>query len=386
MKTKRPQRIVVKLGTGQIVNEKFQLQSVRLKKIVDQIAKLNKSGTQVVLVSSGAIGLAKGLQRANKKVSGVAQNNLTLEQKQACAAIGQPQLMSHYIRLFSAHKVQVAQVLLTTNDLSHRESYLNLRRTLDELLRMGVVPIINENDCVSTQELIENQEKIFGDNDVLSALVASKIEADQLVILTDVAGVFDKNPKLHRDAKVISVLTNIKDIVPLDTAGKSQLGRGGMETKLKAVKIASVCGIKSVIASGQEPQVLIKVAQGKDFNGTSILPQGGLPNQKKWLGFSKTVTGVVVVNAGAQEALEGKRASLLPVGVVQVHGEFKSGDLISVQNENQFEIARGLSKYASADLKRVLGLHKNEIKNINASWSEELIHRDYLVVFKELYS
>ncbi|MCB0349687.1 MAG: glutamate 5-kinase [Bdellovibrionales bacterium] len=373
-----PQRVVIKLGTGLVVDDKFKFNAKLIKSVVKQILNLRKKNIEVVLVSSGAIGLAKSEIQYNL--------NLTLEQKQALAAIGQPLLMNHYTKLFSVHKVKVAQVLLTTNDLSERESYMNLRLVFDELLSQGVIPIVNENDCVSTKEIVAGQGKIFGDNDVLSALVASKLDASHLIILTDVAGVYNKNPYEYKDAKVISHITRLSDFPKIELGKKSKLGRGGMLTKVKAAQTASVCGVTTIIASGYEKNILVNTVCGEKIEGTIVTPLGRLQMRKKWLGFSKSASGLVVINDGARLALEEKHASLLPVGVVDVQGEFKSGDLICIMSQEQFEIARGLSKYSSSDLKKVLGMKNQDIKKINLSFSEELVHRDNLVVFKELYS
>jgi len=325
--------------------------------------RLKRSGREVLLVSSGAIGLGAerlGMQRRPQLVS----------LKQACAAVGQGRLMSLYSDAFDTHGISIAQVLLTEEDFSNRKRYLNLRSTITKLLDLGVLPIINENDTVSTAE-IEYTEAVsytkvnFGDNDKLSALVASKMEADLLVLLTDVAGLHTGNPVDSTDARLIPVVERITpEIEELATDRKaSRFGRGGMKTKLEAARIAAQSACAVIITSGKEPHVIDRVFSGEEL-GTLFIPTTALPGKRRWIAFATTVTAAVVINEGARQALVEGKASLLPAGVLEVRGEFERGDAVSILDEQQREFARGIANYSADEARRITGKRSNEIDEL----------------------
>ena len=362
--TSEARRIVIKLGTAVLMSDEGAgIASDRFLEVVGSIAELKRSGREVLLVSSGAIGLGAerlGMQRRPQLVS----------LKQACAAVGQGRLMSLYSDAFDTHGISIAQVLLTEEDFSNRKRYLNLRSTITKLLDLGVLPIINENDTVSTAE-IEYTEAVsytkvnFGDNDKLSALVASKMEADLLVLLTDVAGLHTGNPVDSTDARLIPVVERITpEIEELATDRKaSRFGRGGMKTKLEAARIAAQSACAVIITSGKEPHVIDRVFSGEEL-GTLFIPTTALPGKRRWIAFATTVTAAVVINEGARQALVEGKASLLPAGVLEVRGEFERGDAVSILDEQQREFARGIVNYSADEARRITGKRSNEIDEL----------------------
>ena len=372
------QKIVIKLGTKVVTGSGGGFEQGRLANIVADVAALKKAGKEVLIVSSGAVGLGRQVLNQHEKGS--------LSFRQACAAVGQNLLMTAYQGLFASHGLTVAQVLVTAGDLADRGKYLNLRAMLTDLLALGIVPIINENDSVSTMELMEyGKEKVFGDNDKLSALVACKLGADALILLTDVEAVYDKNPKIHQDAKRLPVLRGAEDLRAIDKTGKSGEGRGGMDSKIQAVQLASLSGVLSVIAAGMGENIVADLisTHGQQL-GTQILPIRKASARQQWIGFSSGVEGALVVNHGAQSALEEGAASLLPIGVCEVLGEFAEGQVVSVQNESGTEVARGIVAFSSEDLKKVIGKKSAEISKIlGKKCPDEAIHRDRLFVFNE---
>lgn len=372
------ERIVIKLGTSVVTGAYGNVERGRLNTLVRDVVELQKSGKEFLLVSSGAVGLGRKVLNQHER------NDLAF--RQACASVGQNLLMTIYQKLFATYGLTVGQVLVTAGDLSDRVKYLNLRAMLTELLALKVVPILNENDSVSTMELQERgKEKVFGDNDKLSALVASKLGADALILLTDVDGVYDKNPRANKDAKRIKRIENLEDIKAIDSAGKSLQGRGGIESKLKAAQLASMSGVAVVIASGfQEDVIGALFSDEADEVGTYIAPKKKPSARRQWIGFSSGVEGVITVNAGAQKALEESMASLLSVGVVQVKGPFTAGQVVTIQNEAEFEIARGIVSYSSEEIAKVAGRKSSEMAQIlNKQGPQEIVHRDRLIVFNE---
>lgn len=369
-------RIIIKLGTGLIINESLEVNASVIDSVSHQVSELVNRGFEVVLVSSGAIALGQTTLNINS-------TELSLSQKQALAATGQPLLMQFYSESFARQDHTVAQVLLTPDDLSHRQSYLNLKSTIEELLKLRTVPILNENDTTSTKELIDTNGKSFGDNDVLSALVAAKLNADLLIILTNVEGLFTKDPS-QSDSKQIKEVKCEADF-PRGTEGKSQHGRGGVQTKIKAARIAALCGVKCIITSGNLENVIANITEGKEFSGTTVYPFNSINSKKRWIGFSKSLSGFVTVNTGAKKALEENQASLLPVGITSIKGTFEAGELISIVDDVDHEVGRGICSFSSKELTAVLGKNSAEIKSISPNLKEEFIHRDSLVVFKELY-
>ena len=347
-------RLVVKLGTGVLTDSRKQPDPAQLEQIVAQLAALRKSGREVVLVTSGAVGAGMGALGLEKRPTELAE-------LQACAAVGQSRLMATYADLFARHGLLVAQVLLTHDDLEHHERHLNARNTLVTLLGRGVVPIINENDAVSFTEIK------FGDNDTLSALVASLLPADLLVILTTVDGVIENFGRAN--PKTISVIGKIDAALEKIARGTdSDTAVGGMKSKIEAAKIAVRSGIPLVIASGKKKNVLAKILGGEDEGTLFVAEPKKLQGRKRWIAFFHHPQGALFVDDGAKNALREKGKSLLPPGVARCEGEFAAGDVVRICDLNGTEFARGIARFDSAAV-RARKLPK-----------EELVHRDDLVI------
>ena len=354
-------RIVIKLGTNVLRSDDGHISLPRVFSFIENMATLVKEGKEVILITSGAVGMGK-------KRLGL-DSTTGMAMKQACAAIGQGKLMSVYENGFDAYGLVAAQILLTEDDFSIRTRYLSLRTTLNKLLELGVVPIINQNDTVSTLEIeisqrYEDKLVCFSDNDKLSALVASELDADLLIILSDIDGLFDSNPKDNPDAKLIKEVPEVTDEILALAQGVSSGGRGGMSTKLEAARLVTRFGGKVLIANGKIPYVIKKIFEGEDL-GTMFLPQGEfLSDKKRWIGYATNIIGKIVVNNGAKKALIEKRKSLLPIGVLKVINKFDKGDVISILDENEKEFARGIVNYNSGACKKVIGCHSDNILEI----------------------
>lgn len=349
-------RIVIKLGTSTVTGTAGEISGERVEPIARSIAALHCAGRQVVLVSSGAVGLGAGrlgLPRARL-------NDLVV--RQACASVGQTLLMKAYEQVFAAHGVKVAQVLLTEEDFGDRRRYQNLRSTMEKLLKFGVLPIVNENDTVSTAELeyqTESRGRIFGDNDRLAALVMSKLEADALVLLTDVDGVLLRKSGPNRQAskeaatvaETAAVIPFVEEITPELRAlasGPSAGGRGGMLSKIAAAQIAMRAGGIAVIASGKRPDTLDRIFAGEQV-GTVFFSASRMHGKRRWIAYAANVRGRVIVNAGARDALLLGKASLLASGVTRIEGDFAALDVISIRDTNGRELARGMVNCSSKD-------------------------------------
>lgn len=369
----KSKRIVIKLGTAVLMKDNGIALS-RFYSFVEGIAALMKSGKEVLLVTSGAVGLGS-------RTLGLAKPKL-MPLKQACAAVGQGRLMSLYSDAFEKCDVIAAQVLLTEEDFSNRQRYLNLRSTIGELLALSVLPIINENDTVSTAELelLQNPDvKVnFGDNDKLSALVASKIDADLLLILTDVEGLYSADPR-ESDARLIPLVESFTpEIESLGEtkAASDKPGRGGIKTKLAAAKIATQSGCAAIIAGGKQERVIDRLFAGEEL-GTLFMPHKGLSGKQRWIAFATTVKAAIVINEGAREALTRRKASLLPAGVVEVRGDFDRGDVVSITTEAGKEFARGIVNYAASEARLVLGHHSEDLEGLVSSKNyDALVTRD----------
>lgn len=392
----KARRIVVKLGTQVVVdpNDPIEMalalaENARMQSLVADCAALVQAGKEVIIVSSGAVGLGK-------QKLGLSQT-LTLTEKQACAAIGQNLLMDAYQTLFNRHQLITGQVLLTALDLADRRHYLNLRRTLETLMSFKVIPILNENDPVSTMELQEEgYTKAFGDNDRLSAIVAGKLDADLLVILTNVDGIYTENPSVNPEAKRIPIIESLEELHKIETLGKSTMGRGGMASKLEAAKIAAINGVHTLVVSGLVDRPLAPLFSDANkepiqgpVHGTLILPKASsISGKKHWIAMASGYHGVVVVNDGAAKALMEKQASLLPIGITEVQGDFEAEQVVSIQDERGLEIGRGLTYFSSKDIDRIKGLHSDKIGNIldskyaNIAY-KAVVHRHNLVIFQE---
>ncbi len=369
-------RIVVKLGTNILRNDEGYVSLPRVFSFIEDMASLVKSGKEVILITSGAVGLG----RKRLGLEGTTGTAL----KQACAAIGQGKLMSIYEGGFDTYGLVAAQILLTEDDFGIRTRYLSLRTTLNKLLELGVIPVINQNDTVSSIEVdprYEHMQVCFSDNDKLSALVASELDADLLLILSDVDGLYDKNPKENPDAKIIPVVKEVTDeILELGTDA-SDGGRGGMRTKLMAARMVTRFGGRVLIANGKIPYVIKKVFAGEEL-GTMFLPQNeGLSDKKRWIGYATNIIGKIKVNHGAKKALVEKEKSLLPIGVIDVIHEFKKGDVISIIDENDHEFARGMVNYDSDSCRKVIGCHSDDIiKVLGFKNYDAIITRDNITI------
>jgi len=347
-------RLVVKLGTGVLTDSRKQPDLAQMEQLVGQIAEQRRAGREIVLVSSGAVGAGMG-------ALGFAKRPSDLAELQACAAIGQSRLMAIYEKLFDAHGLAVAQILLTHDDLEHHERHLNARNTLVTLLNHGVVPIINENDVVSFTELK------FGDNDTLSALVASLLPADLLLILTTVDGMLENFGKAN--PRTIPVVERVDEALEQKAGGTdSATAVGGMASKIQAARIAMRSGIPLVIASGRKKQVMARVVAGEE-EGTLFLPQPTrLQGRKRWIAFFHHPKGALFVDAGAKKALREGGKSLLPPGVTRCDGEFAAGEVVRICDQDGTEFARGMAGFGAAEI------------NARKLQRVEVVHRDNLVI------
>ncbi|MCQ2744386.1 MAG: glutamate 5-kinase [bacterium] len=349
-------RIVIKLGTNVLRNEEGEVALSRIYSFIEDISKLVKSGKEVIVVTSGAVGLGK------KKLNLETTNEDGV--KQACAAVGQSRLMSFYENGFGVFDIPIAQILLTEDDFSLRHRYLSLRTTLNKLLEFGVVPIINQNDTVSTIELhdiLAGMKVSFSDNDKLSALVSSELDADLLILLSDINGLYTSNPKENSDAEFISEVTEVTDEILALGTDPSEGGRGGMKTKLEAAKLVTRFGGKVLIANGKIPYVISKIFSGENL-GTMFIPTNeNLSGKKRWIGYATNVLGKIIVNSGAKDAILNQSKSLLPIGIVDIINDFKQGEVVSICDEEGKEFARGMVNYDSEECRRISGSHSDNI-------------------------
>ncbi len=362
-------RVVVKIGSALLTNDGRGLCVEGLDAWVAQIAALRADGREVVLVSSGAV--AEGMTRLGWK-----ERPDDLHKLQAAAAVGQMGLVQAYEQRFRTHNLQTAQILLGHDDISARDRYLNARGTLLTLLELGVVPVVNENDTVVTDEIR------FGDNDTLAALVANLIDADTLVILTDQRGLFAEDPRSNPGAELISVAEAADRKLDVMVGGSAgALGRGGMLTKLRAARLASRSGANTVIVGGREARVLDRVFAGEDLGTLLLSGQRPIAARKKWLAGQLQLRGKLQLDDGAVRVLRQQGRSLLPVGVVAVSGSFDRGDLVMCVDADGNEVARGLVNYSIEDARKVLGLPSARIAEVLGYIAEsELIHRDNLLI------
>jgi glutamate 5-kinase len=365
----KAKRLIIKVGSSLVTNDGKGLDNTAIAKWAEQIAQLRACGKEVVLVSSGAI--AEGMQRLgfDKRPTGI-------HELQACAAVGQMGLAQIYETSFRHHQLHTAQVLLTHADLADRERYLNARSTLFTLLHLGVVPIINENDTVVTDEIK------FGDNDTLGALVANLIEGDALIILTDQKGLYTADPRKNPSAQFVHEAKAGDPALEAMAGGAGTgIGRGGMLTKILAAKRAATSGAHTIIAWGREDQVLTRLASGETI-GTQLLAQTAhLTARKQWMADHLQTAGKVVLDAGAVQKLTTEGKSLLPIGVIEVGGEFGRGDVITCADTAGRAIARGISNYSSSDARRIMRRSSADIPAILGFIEEpELIHRDNMVL------
>jgi len=361
--------LVVKVGSSLVTNEGRGLDVEAIARWASQIARLHQLGKRCILVSSGAI--AEGLQRL-----GWTRRPQAMHQLQAAAAVGQMGLVQCYETCFREHGLATAQILLTHADMADRQRYLNARSTLRTLLGLGVIPVINENDTVVTDEIK------FGDNDTLGALVANLVEADALVILTDQAGLYDSDPRRNPNAKLVEHAFAGDARLEAQAGGAgSALGKGGMITKVLAAKRAARSGAHTVIASGREPDVLLRLARGERLGTLLVAQTVPLAARKQWLADHLTVAGKLGLDAGAVTALVRDGKSLLPIGVTDVHGSFERGEVVACLDPDGREVARGLINYSLAETRLIMRHSSGEIEAILGYVDEpELINRDNLVL------
>ena len=365
-------KIVLKIGTNLLADKVSGINRDRINEIARSVARLNSLGNYVVLVSSGAIGAGVAALKLQERPK-------TIPEKQATAAIGQPLLMEAYEHAFRQQHCTIAQILLTKDDFVNRARYLNAKNTFSVLLKQSVVPIINENDTVAVEEIK------LGDNDNLSAMVANLIDADLLIILSDIDGLFSDDPLKNHEAQLIPVVEKITpQIEKLAKSSKTELSTGGMITKIQAAKRCVSSGIACIIANGKNPNIVEQIFAGT-FRGTLFLPsENTLSLRKKWIGFVSSANGSVLVDDGAKLALMKKNKSLLPSGIVEIHGEFKANETISIIDLNNEVIAKGVTRFSSTDLEKIKGKKTSEVEIIlHRKTQDEVIHRDNLVLFGE---
>ena len=366
---KHAKRFVVKVGSSLVTNQGQGLDRPALARWAAQIAQLRKMNREVVLVSSGAI--AEGMQRLGWSKRPHAVNEL-----QAAAAVGQMGLVQVYESCFREHGLLSSQILLTHDDLADRKRYLNARSALRTLLALGVIPVINENDTVATDEIR------VGDNDTLGSLVTNLVEADVMIILTDQSGLFSADPRRNPDATLVTEADAADPALEKMAGGAgSAIGLGGMLTKIAAAQRAARGGAHTVIASGHEPDVLVRLANGERMGTLLLAKSATLAARKQWLAGHLQLRGRVMLDAGAVKALQAGGKSLLPIGVYDVSGEFERGEVVSCQDESNREIARGLINYSAQETRRILRTPSSEIEaKLGYVGEPELIHRDDLVL------
>ncbi|MGL6058980.1 MAG: glutamate 5-kinase [Culicoidibacterales bacterium] len=365
------ERVVVKVGTSTLTNENGMLNQVKISHLVAQLAQLMHEGKQVVLVTSGAIGAGMGVLGMNARPE-------TIPQKQACAAIGQVYLIDLYQRLLAQHGLICAQMLLNHDDFTNRERLLNMTNMFNALFDQQVMPIINENDAVSIDEI-----KI-GDNDTLGGFVSSVVGADLYVILSDIDGLFTANPQTNPEATILHHVDGLSEAI-YDMAGGagSKLGTGGMVTKLNAAKIVTTYGGQMMLLNGSRHNGIIDAVKG-EMIGTLFTDSKAQPlhARQHWIAYRSKASGMIIVDAGAKVALTQKRTSLLPKGVVQVEGDFLVGEIVEIADEQGTIFARGIVQYASHEISLIKGLHSQAILDIlHEKHFDEIIHANNLVIF-----
>jgi glutamate 5-kinase len=382
------QSYVIKLGSQVIVDEAGRLALDRIASYVSQVSDAFHTGKQITIVSSGSIAL--GRQHLDFSPNAT----LTPEQKQACASVGQPLMMAMYHDFFAHYDVKVAQVLVNPSDFSDRARYTRLKTVLETLLALRIIPIINENDTIPDLHYFEAERQrsrvsAFTENDKLSALIADQLDAQVLIVLSNVEGIYTANPFEDETAERLTYIPDLSLLDSVKTQGKTALGRGGMASKLQAAALASLSGANVIIGSGFQHQCISQLLNFKGENQAfpaSFIQAHPKPNAsyKRWLGLASGYNGVIVINAGALNALRQKGASLLAVGVVEVIGQFNAGDVVAVQVEGdaEEEVARGIVEYDASELKRIQGLQSEAIQAVLARpiADVEVIHRDRLAV------
>jgi len=372
--TRQYRRIIVKLGTSLLTGGSDHLNPEVISGLVDQIAKLHGQGREILIVSSGAIA-------AGRYQLGLGKDRRGIPFKQVLASVGQGRLMNTYAQFFANHGITVAQALLTKADLSDRAGYLNARNTLLALLELKVICIVNENDVVAVDEI---QEAVFGDNDNLSAMVANLVDADLLMILSDITGLYTDDPSRNPDARLIEQVDIINsDIEEMLTDASGALGTGGMATKIEAARLATTSGVAVIIADGREPDIILRLAAGETA-GTFFQPVvSKLESRQRWMMSGLYTKGKIVLDAGAAVALRKQNRSLLAAGITEVEGEFERGDVVNLYDAGGVGLGCGITNYSSADVNRIKGMHSKKINSkLGYNYGSEVVHRNNLVIFR----
>lgn len=374
MESCKPKRLVVKIGSSTLTTSDSSIDFDYMDTLSEQIADIKRQGWQVVIVSSGAIACGLGCL-------GISERPTAMPALQAAASVGQSELVSAYAKSFGRFDILTSLVLLTRRDTADRNAYLHARDTLDELLRLGVIPIVNENDTVSVEQIR------FGDNDSLAALVACLIDADLLVIASDVAGLYDKNPSMHNDAQILHNVNRItKDIMDVAGGVGSAVGSGGMQSKVQAARVLMAAGIPMAIVDGKRPEAILDTVQG-DCPGTIFASKEkphAITPRKLWIALGNNARGAVIVDEGAQRALAKQGSSLLSVGAIGVEGDFDEGDITDITSQDGTIIGRGKTLVASDLLRLALGRSRDELaaNNVLAQLATDpVIHRDEMILF-----
>ncbi|HVY56087.1 MAG TPA: glutamate 5-kinase [Thermodesulfobacteriota bacterium] len=365
-------RAIIKIGSSVLTDKKGSLSESMFDVLAQEISGIKSRGIEVVIVSSGAI--ASGMKKLN-----LSAKPSEISMKQAIAACGQSALIRNYERAFSSFGLIVAQILLTHDGLADRKRFLNARKTLNTLLDMGIIPVVNENDTVAVEEIM------LGDNDNLAALVTSLVEADLLVLLTDIEGLYNKDPRKNEDAEFISIIESIGE--EIESVAGDTLGRtttGGMITKIQAARTAAAFGVPTIIANGKSGSALADIFDGKEV-GTIFLPAKKiLTGRKHWIAFTLKSAGELVLDGGAVRAITAQGKSLLPSGIKDVRGKFGVGDSVTCVDESGVPVARGLTSYGSDEIRRIMGLSTKDVeKTLGYKFTDEVIHRDDLAVIEK---
>ncbi len=369
------QRIVVKLGTSLLTSGSDHLDRDMMSRLVDQVARLHQQGVEIIVVSSGAMAAGRHRLNLTKRIK-------SIPFKQVLCSVGQSHLMHIYEELVGQYDIPVAQALLTKADLSNRSGYLNARNTLLALLQLRVLCIVNENDVVAVDEIDEAK---FGDNDNLSAMVANLVDADLLLLLTDIAGLHTADPRRDPDARLISEVEHIAAGIESLADRAGAMGIGGMVTKIEAARLATVSGVTVIIADGREPDIIPRLAGGEKV-GTRFLPAATrLESRKRWILSSPSIRGILVVDSGAALALKKQNRSLLAAGIKEAKGEFDRGDLVDIYDAEGMHLGCGLVNYSSSEVNLIKGTHSGKIATLlGIDYGPEVVHRDNLAVLQEV--
>ncbi|MCX8007624.1 MAG: glutamate 5-kinase [Coriobacteriia bacterium] len=364
--------LVAKIGSNTLTDDSGRVDTAFIARVMEQVSTLRSRGWRVVIVSSGAI--AAGVQAL-----GLPARPTAMPVLQAVAAVGQVRLVENYADAAAVHGFSVGQVLLTRHDVGDRSAYVNACRTMDQLLAMGVVPVVNENDTTAVDEIR------FGDNDYLAALVAMMVDASLCVFMTDIAGLYERDPREDPEARLVEHVDELSAEV-VDAAGGpgSSVGSGGMASKLEAARVLMDAGIPLVICDGRRPDVLVDAVEGHSVGTLFAGGKASRKARKLWLAYAGRPAGRVVVDAGARDALCLRGTSLLPAGVVDVQGAFDAGEAVAIMDRDGDEVARGLAGMSSADLRRVMGLRSDDIRGREPALAgKEVVHRDHLVILRD---